>query len=50
MKMNGGKQTMTSTYLNEYFGISENYRQILRKERYQLITDDLLQFIIVGLY
>ena len=40
------------SYLNEYFDIiSKNYREILRKKRYQLIiTVDLLQFIIVGLY
>jgi hypothetical protein len=38
------------SYLDNYFGISENDRQIKRKESFQMISIDLIHFIMVGIY
>jgi hypothetical protein len=37
-------------YLDNYFGISENGRELFRKNSYKIIPDDLIHFINVSLY
>ncbi len=38
------------SYLDKYFDICENYRQKSKKKSYQTISNDLVQFLIIGLY